>query len=86
MTKEALDRMQISAQRMHEAREAADEYLEKVVDVLGASQQAFNDQLVKTLGASNYEFHNKLSTAVGMLSSSIEELESTLGTAGASRR
>ena len=86
LTKDILDRMTISAQRMHEAREAADDYLEGVVDVLAKSQQAFNDQIGRTLDKSNHAFHDKLSTAVKLLSSSIEELESTLGTAGISRR
>lgn len=86
LTKDILDRMTISAQRMHEAREAADDYLEGVVDVLAESQRAFNDQLVKTLETSNHKFHDKLSSAVGMLSSSIEELESTLGAAGSNKR
>jgi hypothetical protein len=35
----------------------------------------------KTLGLANTEFHAKLSTAVGLLSSTVVELEATLGNA-----
>jgi hypothetical protein len=49
--------------------------------VLGDAHQAFAIAVRKTLELANTEFHNKLASSVGLLSSSIAELEATLGQA-----
>ena len=64
---------------MGAAQQQADLYLGSVSKVLGESHQAFAIAVRKTLDVANTEFHTKLSTAVGLLSSTVLELEATLG-------
>lgn len=79
LTADVLDRIQLSTERLGQAHEQADLYLNSVSKVLGEAHQAFAIAVKKTLGLANTEFHAKLSTAVGLLSSTVVELEATLG-------
>ncbi|MBX9793215.1 MAG: tellurium resistance protein TerC, partial [Burkholderiaceae bacterium] len=79
LTADVLDRIQLSTERLGHAHEQADLYLNSVSKVLGEAHQAFAIAVKKTLGLANTEFHAKLSTAVGLLSSTVVELEATLG-------
>ncbi|MDO9316485.1 MAG: MotA/TolQ/ExbB proton channel family protein [Burkholderiaceae bacterium] len=79
LTADVLDRIQLSTERLGQAQEHADLYLNSVSKVLGDAHQAFAIAVKKTLELANTEFHTKLSTAVGLLSSTVVELEATLG-------
>lgn len=79
ITADVLARIQQSSERLGEAQQHADQYLAGVSKVLGEAHQAFAVGVKKTLELANLEFHNKLSTAVGLLSSTVVELEATLG-------
>lgn len=81
LTADVLSRIQHSTERLGEAQQHADQYLNSVSKVLGDAHQAFAIAVKKTLGLANTEFHAKLSTAVGLLSSTVVELEATLGNA-----
>lgn len=81
LTADVLGRIQHSTERLGEAQQHADQYLASVSKVLGDAHQAFAIAVKKTLGLANTEFHAKLSTAVGLLSSTVVELEATLGNA-----
>jgi ABC-type transporter Mla subunit MlaD len=81
LTADVLNRIQHSTERLGEAQKHADQYLNSVSRVLGDAHQAFAIAVKKTLGLANTEFHAKLSTAVGLLSSTVVELEATLGNA-----
>jgi len=81
LTADVLSRIQHSTERLGEAQQHADQYLASVSKVLGDAHQAFAIAVKKTLGLANTEFHAKLSTAVGLLSSTVVELEATLGNA-----
>ena len=79
LTADVLDRIKLSTDRLGEAQTNADLYLNSVSKVLGDAHQAFAIAVKKTLELANTEFHTKLSTAVGLLSSTVVELEATLG-------
>ncbi len=82
---DVLQRIQASAERLGQAQTHADQYLDSVSKVLGEAHQAFAVSVKKTLALANTEFHAKLSTAVGLLSSTVVELEATLGNAAPQR-
>lgn len=79
LTADVLDRIKHSTERLGEAQTHVDLYLNSVSKVLGEAHQAFAISVKKTLELANTEFHTKLSTAVGLLSSTVVELEATLG-------
>ena len=85
LTAEVLRRIEASTDRLGTAQVQADDYLDSVSKVLGEAHQAFANSVKKTLGLANQEFHAKLSTAVGLLSSTVVELEATLGNAAPQR-
>jgi hypothetical protein len=86
ITADVLSRIQQSSERLGQAQQHADQYLAGVSKVLGDAHQAFAVGVKKTLELANLEFHSKLSTAVGLLSSTVVELEATLGHATAPQR
>jgi hypothetical protein len=79
LTADVLSRIEGSAERLSDAQKQADQYLSGVSKVLGDAHQAFATSVKKTLELANTEFHTKLATAVGLLSSTIGELEATIG-------
>jgi hypothetical protein len=82
LTTDVLSRIEGSASRLSVAQKQADEYLEGVSRVLGEAHTSFAAEVKRTLDRANIEFHNKLSSAVGMLSSAVNELEVTLSSMG----
>ena len=50
--------------------------------VLGEAHTTFATEVKRTLDKANTEFHTKLSTAVGMLLSGVQELDTTLAAMG----
>jgi hypothetical protein len=79
LTADVLSRIQAAADKLATAQIQADQYLAGVSSVLAEAHQRFADATVRTLDRANTEFHTKLTTAVRLLSSSIQELETTLG-------
>ena len=82
LTGDVLARIEGAATRLGVAQKQADEYLAGISRVLGETHTTFAIEVKKTLDRANIEFHTKLSSAVGLLSSSIGELEITLATMG----
>lgn len=82
LTGDVLSRIESSAARLGTAQRQADEYLEGVNRVLAKAHTSFATEVKRTLDKANYEFHGKLTTAVGMLSSAVSELELTLTSMG----
>jgi hypothetical protein len=78
LTGDILARIEGSAQKLGTAQKQADEYLAGVSEVLGNAHTSFATEVKRTLDKANNEFHTKLSAAVGLLSSSVSELEVTL--------
>ena len=83
LTKDVLARIEGSAERLGAAQKQADEYLSGVSRVLGDAHTAFATEVKRTLNTANTEFHTKLTSAVGMLSSAVQELEVSLAGMGA---
>jgi hypothetical protein len=82
LTGDILARIESSATQLGTAQKQADEYLAGVSRVLGDAHSAFAVEVKRTLEKANNEFHSKLTTAVGMLSSGVGELELTLAAMG----
>ena len=81
LTADVLSRIEASTERLGQAQHQSDQYLSGVTRVLAEAHQAFAEATRKTLALANTEFHAKLATSVGLLSSTIVELESSLGNA-----
>ncbi len=79
LTGEVLQKIENSANKLSQAQQAADEYLDGISEVLAESSSSFQREVVSTLGKVNYAFQEKLSSAVGLLSTAVQELEVTLG-------
>lgn len=79
LTADVLQRIESSTAKLSAAQMAADEYLDGVSQVLSGSSEAFRESVVSTLSKVNHDFHTKLSSAVGLLSTAVQELEVTLG-------
>lgn len=79
LTADVLQRIESSTTKLGAAQMAADAYLDGVSQVLADSSEAFRESVVSTLSKVNHDFHTKLSSAVGLLSTAVQELEVTLG-------
>jgi chromosome segregation ATPase len=79
LTADVLQRIESSTAKLGTAQMAADAYLDGVSQVLSDSSEAFRESVVSTLSKVNHDFHTKLSSAVGLLSTAVQELEVTLG-------
>lgn len=82
LTGDILQRIEGATQKLGTAQKQADEYLDGVSKVLGEAHTSFATEVKRTLDKANSEFHTKLSSAVGLLNSSIGELEITLASMG----
>jgi hypothetical protein len=82
LTGDILNRIETSASRLGTAQKQADEYLAGVSRVLGEAHTSFATEVKRTLDKANTEFHTKLTSAVGLLSSAVGELELTLASMG----
>lgn len=85
ITGDVLQRIEASTTKLSQAQMAADEYLDGVSQVLADSSDAFRESVVSTLAKVNHDFHTKLSSAVGLVSTAVQELEVTLGSLAPSR-
>lgn len=79
LTADVLQRIEASTAKLSDAHKSADDYLDGVNQVLASSSEAFRESVVSTLSKVNHDFHTKLSSAVGLLSTAVQELEVTLG-------
>jgi ABC-type transporter Mla subunit MlaD len=79
LTGDVLQRIESSTNKLSQAQQAADEYLDGISEVLAVSSTSFQNEVVSTLGKANYAFQEKLNSAINLLSSAVQELEVTLG-------
>lgn len=85
MTLEQIRQIALAAKSLSEAEKEAEEYLNKVSQVLTVTHQKFADNIGRTLTSGNTEFHKQLSTATGHLRGAIEQLSETIDTIPSSR-
>ncbi|MCP1118907.1 anti-phage ZorAB system protein ZorA [Robbsia andropogonis] len=82
LTGDILNRIETSTSHLGAAQKQADEYLAGVSTVLAEAHGVFATEVKRTLDKANGEFHTKLTSAVGLLSSAVSELEVTLVSMG----
>jgi len=78
LSDDALKRIEKSANSLSTAHDEINKYLDGVSTVLQEATDSFSNAVVSTLGKVNTEFHQKLTHSVGLLSSTIQDLESSL--------
>lgn len=78
MTSELVDGLQVASQRLSEAQQSADIYLEGVTEVMGEAHGAFAKQMEITMREGNKIFHEELAQATGLLKGAIQDLGDVL--------
>lgn len=81
VTADVLSRIEGAARKLSQAQAQTEQFMEGVATVLGKAYEEFRASVTKSLDRSNSDFQSKLSSAVGLLSSSIKELDDVLATA-----
>lgn len=81
VTSDVLSRIESATQKLSQAQTQTERFMEGVATVLATAHEQFRSSVTKSLDKSNTEFHAKLSSAVGLLSASIKELDDVLSTA-----
>jgi hypothetical protein len=81
LTSDVLRRIEAATKELSKAQLQTEQFMAGVAQVLATAHEKFRDEMLKTVRANNTEFHEKLSSAVGLLASSIQELEGFLSTA-----
>jgi ABC-type transporter Mla subunit MlaD len=79
MSHDVISRIEASTEKLIAAQKQADEYLEKVSEVIAHSHESFSTGMTKAVGEANREFHQALADSVKLLREGIQELEDTLG-------
>ena len=78
MTSTLVGNLEAASQKLGQAQQAADVYLDGVTKVLGEAHTAFATNVENTLREGNKAFHLELAKATGLLKDAIQELGDTL--------
>ena len=81
ITSNVLQRIEQASEKLASAQFETEKFMQGVATVLAKAHEEFRVSVSNSLSKSNVEFHEKLSSAVGLLSSSIKELDDVLATA-----
>lgn len=81
ITSNVLQRIEEASKKLANAQLETEKFMQGVATVLAKAHEEFRVSVSNSLSKSNVEFHEKLSSAVGLLSSSIKELDDVLATA-----
>ena len=76
-----LQRIEQASDKLASAHFETEKFMMGVATVLAKAHEEFRVSVTTSLGKANHEFQQKLSAAVGMLGSSIKELDDVLVTA-----
>src|SRR5690606_5144582 len=76
-----LQRIEQATTMLPQPQLQTEQFFNGVAVVLGKAHEEFRTSVTTSLSKSNHEFQQKLASAVGMLSSSIKELDDVLSTA-----
>ena len=66
--------LESAAERLIQAQQEADKYLDGVTDTLAEAHQAFANTVSATLQRGNADFHQELGRAIDMLRTAIQDL------------
>lgn len=86
LTQQTLERIQSATNKLVQAQQQTEDYLDGVSQVLAKAHESFADGLTRVIDRANGDYQAKLSSAVGMLSSAVGELELTLTSATTTRK
>jgi methyl-accepting chemotaxis protein len=78
ITSDVLRRIEAAASALGKAQQQTEQFMQGVAEVLGEAHRQFSDAMLRTVSENNREFHRNLSSAVGLLSSSVKELDAVL--------
>ncbi|MEJ8858639.1 anti-phage ZorAB system protein ZorA [Variovorax robiniae] len=78
LTSTLVGNLDAASQKLGQAQQAADVYLQGVTQVLGEAHAAFASNVESTLSKSNTTFHQELAKATNLLRDAIQELGDTL--------
>lgn len=78
MTSEIVGRLSSATEKLADAQETTEGYLEGISSVLAEAHGTFAENIQKTLHTGNAQFHKELATAVGHLKGAIQDLGDTL--------
>lgn len=78
LTAELVRGLQSASQKLVEAQQTADHYLESVTDVMTTAHAEFANQIRSTLREGNSAFHSELAQATGLLKGAIQDLGDVL--------
>ncbi|ABM39550.1 hypothetical protein Pnap_4267 (plasmid) [Polaromonas naphthalenivorans CJ2] len=81
ITSNVLQRIEQASDKLASAHFETEKFMMGVATVLAKAHEEFRVSVTTSLGKANHEFQQKLSAAVGMLGSSIKELDDVLVTA-----
>jgi len=81
ITSDVLRRIEAAAKELSKAQVQTEQFMAGVATVLGKAHESFREAMLKTVRENNHEFQIKLSSAVGLLGTSIKELDDVLSTA-----
>lgn len=81
ITSDVLRRIEASARELNKAQVQTEQFMTGVATVLGSAYEAFREAMLRTVQENNHAFQQKLSAAVGLLGTSIKELDDVLSTA-----
>jgi ABC-type transporter Mla subunit MlaD len=78
ITSDVLQRIEQASQGLSTAQQQTQEFMAGVADVLAKAYEDFRISVSNSLNLSNHDFQQTLSSAVGLLSASIKELDDVL--------
>jgi hypothetical protein len=79
LTADVLSKLDKATSQLGQAELAAEAYLANVSKVLAESHESFTREMSNSVNTSNREFHNNLKIAVDLLSTTITDLEASVG-------
>ena len=86
MTSDVLQRIEQASQGLSTAQQQTQEFMAGVAEVLSKAYEDFRISVSNSLNLSNHDFQQTLSSAVGLLSASIKELDDVLAVVPGSTR
>ena len=78
ITSDVLQRIELASKGLSTAQQQTQEFMTGVADVLAKAYEDFRISVSNSLNLSNHDFQQTLSTAVGLISASIKELDDVL--------
>ncbi len=79
LSTEVLQRIESASRELGRSQRQAEDFLGGVAEVLGQAHEAFSQAMLRTVGRQNEAFQQQLGTAVGLLATTVAQLDDALG-------